>query len=80
VTGGWPASLLNATYCVSQTLTGRSPEATPVRVNDYPVELATTSTGPGEVLPSCWSAIFATCLWWIIRQALGMLSIRNLLE
>lgn len=64
------------------SLSSRNPEVTPVReLMTTPVELATTSTGPGEAL--------ATMLEHHFRhlpvvdnsgKLLGMLSIRNLLE
>jgi CBS domain-containing protein len=64
------------------SLTGRNPEATPVReLMTTPVELATTSTGPGEALAIMLERHFRHLP--VVDNSgklLGMLSIRNLLE
>lgn len=64
------------------SLTGRDPEATPVReLMTTPVELATTSTQPGEALAIMLERHFRHLP--VVDNSgklLGMLSIRNLLE
>ncbi len=64
------------------SLTGRNPEATPVReLMTTPVELATTSTRPGEALAIMIEQHFRHLP--VVDDSgklLGMLSIRNLLE
>ena len=64
------------------SLTGRDPEATPVReLMTTPVELATTSTGPVEALAIMLERHFRHLP--VVDNSgklLGMLSIRNLLE
>ena len=63
-------------------LNGRNPEATPVReLMTTPVELATTSTRPGEALAIMLERHFRHLP--VVDNSgklLGMLSIRNLLE
>ncbi len=63
-------------------LTGRNPEATPVReLMTTPVELATTDTRPGEALATMLERHFRHLPVVDSRgKLLGMLSIRNLLE
>ena len=64
------------------SLTGRDPAATPVReLMTTPVELATTSTGPGEALAIMLERHFRHLP--VVNNSgklLGLLSIRNLLE
>jgi len=64
------------------SLTGRNPETTPVReLMTTPVELATTSTRPGEALAIMLERHFRHL--HVVDNSgrlLGMLSIRNLLE
>ncbi len=64
------------------SLTRRDPEMTPVReLMTTPVELATTSTGPGEALAIMLERHFRHLP--VVDNSgklLGMLSIRNLLE
>ena len=64
------------------SLTGRDPELTPVReLMTTPVELATTSTGPGEALAIMLERHFRHLP--VVDNSgklLGMLSIQNLLE
>jgi CBS domain-containing protein len=64
------------------SLTGRNPEATPLReLMTTPVELATMSTEPGEALAIMLERHFRHLP--VVDDAgrlLGMLSIRNLLE
>jgi CBS domain-containing protein len=64
------------------SLTGRNPEATPVReLMTTPVELATIDTRPGEALATMLERQFRHLP--VVDNAgklLGMLSIRNLLE
>ncbi len=64
------------------SLTRRDPETTPVReLMTTPVELATTSTGPGEALAIMLERHFRHLP--VVDNSgklLGMLSIRNLLE
>jgi len=64
------------------SLTGRDPEATPVReLMTTPVELATMATGPGEALAIMLERHFRHLP--VVDNSgklLGMLSIRNLLE
>jgi CBS domain-containing protein len=64
------------------SLTGRDPAATPVReLMTTPVELATTSTGPGEALATMLERHFRHLP--VVNNSgklLGLLSIRNLLE
>jgi CBS domain-containing protein len=64
------------------SLTGRNPEATPVReLMTTPVELATIDTRPGEALATMLERHFRHLP--VVDNAgklLGMLSIRNLLE
>ncbi len=64
------------------SLTGRDPEATPVReLMTTPVEMATEQTGPGEAMATMIERHFRH-LPVVDKNGklLGMLSIRNLLE
>ena len=64
------------------SLTGRAPEATPVReLMTTPVEMATEQTGPGEAMATMIERHFRH-LPVVDKNGklLGMLSIRNLLE